>query len=133
MAVTNLKTLSASIYNQGQAQLPSPKKLQGNGTPVGDTALASDGKYPIGSEYLDVDSFSKYFKATAGIWTQSESSLSIVGTTADTTTDFGAVLVGDLIVHIPVAAGNARFGISVTDGTSPFAAAVGDLYIIIRK
>lgn len=132
MAVTNLKEVSVSIFSGPK----SGKKIltyQGNGTPVGDAVLANDSAFAIGTEYTDLDNQTTYIKTAAGTWSATESMLSVVGTTADTTTDFGAVVVGDLIVHIPVVAGNARFGIVVTDGTSPFAAAVGDLYIIIRK
>jgi hypothetical protein len=56
----------------------------------------------------------------------------IVATTADTTTDFGNVLVGDLIVAVPAVAGNAQFGAVAVDATSPFAAVIGDLYLVLR-
>jgi hypothetical protein len=49
-----------------------------------------------------------------------------------TTTDFAALAVGDLLVHIPATAGNASFETVATAGTKPSAAVVGDLYIAIR-
>lgn len=56
----------------------------------------------------------------------------IVATAVSSTTDFGALAVGDFVVHIPATAGNAAFTKVATAGTLPVAAVVGDLYIVIR-
>lgn len=56
----------------------------------------------------------------------------IVATSTSTTTNFTALKVGDLLVHIPATAGNSAFETIVTAGTKPSAAVVGDLYIVIR-
>jgi len=132
MAVTNLKEISVSILSGAK----SSKKLlryQGNGTPVGDTELANDSAFAIGTEYTDLDNQSNYTKTAAATWTQTESMFSIIATATSTTTDFGALAVGDLVATIPAAAGNSKFGTVITIGTAPFAAVIGDLYIIIRK
>jgi len=57
----------------------------------------------------------------------------IVATSVSTTTDFGGLLVGDLLVQIPAAAGTTVFETVVTAGTKPSAAVVGDLYIVLRS
>lgn len=57
----------------------------------------------------------------------------IVAAHVSTTTDFAALAVGDLVVHIPAAAGNSIFYSVVTKGTLPAAAVVGDLYIVCRQ
>lgn len=49
-----------------------------------------------------------------------------------TTTDFGALKVGDYVVHIPAVAGNSSFYTVITAGTLPAAAVVNDLYIVLR-
>lgn len=56
----------------------------------------------------------------------------ITATNVSTTIDFGALAVGDLLVHIPATPGNAGFEAIVTAGTKPSAAVVGDLYIVLR-
>jgi hypothetical protein len=56
----------------------------------------------------------------------------IVAAHVSTTTDFAALAVGDLLVHIPATAGNAAFETIVTAGTKPSAAVVGDLYVVLR-
>lgn len=56
----------------------------------------------------------------------------IIAAHVSATTDFGALLPGDLLVHIPATAGNAAFESIVTAGTKPSAAIVGDLYIVVR-
>jgi hypothetical protein len=56
----------------------------------------------------------------------------IVAAHTSTTTDFAALQVGDLLVHIPATAGNAAFETVATAGTKPSAAVVGDLYIVVR-
>jgi hypothetical protein len=56
----------------------------------------------------------------------------IVATSTSQTTNFGALAVGDKVVHIPASAGNAAFYSVATAGTLPVAAVVGDLYIAIR-
>lgn len=56
----------------------------------------------------------------------------IVAAHVSATTDFAALLAGDLVVHIPATAGNAAFFTVATAGTLPAAAVVGDLYIVLR-
>jgi len=56
----------------------------------------------------------------------------IVAAHTSTTTDFAALAVGDLLIHIPAVAGNAVFETVATAGTKPSAAVVGDLYIALR-
>lgn len=56
----------------------------------------------------------------------------IVATATSTTTDFGALKVGDLVVAIPAVAGNAYFETVATAGTKPSAAVIGDLYVVLR-
>lgn len=57
----------------------------------------------------------------------------IVATAVSTTTDFGALKVGDKLIHIPAAAGNSAFETIATAGTKPSAAVIGDLYIALRS
>ena len=56
----------------------------------------------------------------------------IIAAHTSTTTDFGALAVGDIVVHIPAVAGNAIFYTVATAGTLPAAAVVGDLYMAWR-
>lgn len=56
----------------------------------------------------------------------------IVATNVSQTVNFGALKVGDKIVHIPASAGNADFQVCATLGTLPVSAVVGDLYIVLR-
>ena len=56
----------------------------------------------------------------------------IVATSTSTTTNFAALLPGDLVVHIPATAGTTSFETVVTAGTKPSAAVVGDLYLVHR-
>lgn len=56
----------------------------------------------------------------------------IVATATSTTTNFGALQVGDIVVHIPATAGNADFTVTATAGTLAEAAVVGDLYVALR-
>jgi hypothetical protein len=56
----------------------------------------------------------------------------IVATSTSTTTDFGALKVGDRVVKIPAVAGNSIFYTVATAGTLPAAAVVGDLYVVLR-
>lgn len=58
--------------------------------------------------------------------------LAIVAAHTSTTTDFGGLVVGDLLIHIPATAGNSSFETVVTAGTKPSAAVVGDLYLVLR-
>lgn len=58
--------------------------------------------------------------------------LAIVATSISSTVNFGGLLVGDLVVHIPASAGNTIFYTVVTAGTLPAAAVVNDLYIVLR-
>lgn len=68
------------------------------------------------------------------LWTQSAKALAavIVATSTSTTVDFGALKVGDQVIHIPASAGNAKFSAIVTLGTLPEAAVIGDLYVVLR-
>jgi len=56
----------------------------------------------------------------------------IVATSVSTTTNFGALQVGDIVIHIPATAGNSSFSTVTTAGTLPAAAVVGDLYMVTR-
>jgi hypothetical protein len=56
----------------------------------------------------------------------------IPATSTSTTTDFSSLLVGDYLLHIPASPGSAQFAVVVTAGTAPFAATVGDLYLVMR-
>lgn len=56
----------------------------------------------------------------------------IIATSVSTTVDFAALAVGDLLVHIPAAAGNSAFESVATAGTKPSAAVIGDLYVVLR-
>lgn len=56
----------------------------------------------------------------------------IVATSTSTTTDFGAIAVGDKVLILPAAAGNSRFVTVAADGTLPVAAVVGSLYVVMR-
>jgi len=56
----------------------------------------------------------------------------VVCATADTTTDFTMLKAGDYVLEVLVAAGNAKYGIVITDGTLPFAQTTTALYIVIR-
>jgi hypothetical protein len=69
------------------------------------------------------------------MWNQSSKVMAavIVAAHTSTTTDFAALAVGDLLVHIPATAGNAAFETVATAGTKPSAAVVGDLYIALRS
>lgn len=57
----------------------------------------------------------------------------IVAAHVSTTTDFAALVIGDLVVHIPATAGSASFSKVIAKGTLPAAAVVGDLYIAVRS
>jgi len=57
---------------------------------------------------------------------------SIVANNVSTSVDFGSLLVGDYLVHIPSSPGGAQFAAVVANGTAPFAAVVGDLYLVFR-
>lgn len=56
----------------------------------------------------------------------------IVADSTSTTTDFAALAIGDLLIHIPATAGNASFAVVTAAGTAPAAAVVGDLYVALR-
>lgn len=83
------------------------------------TAVASQ---PAGNELLSQINNSAWGVAAA-----------IVAAHVSATTDFAALLPGDLLVHVPAVAGNAIFEKIVTAGTKPSAAIVGDLYIALRS
>lgn len=57
----------------------------------------------------------------------------IIAAHVSATTDFGALLIGDYLVHIPATAGNAAFELIAAAGTKPSAAVVGDMYIALRS
>ena len=57
----------------------------------------------------------------------------IVAAHVSSTTDFSALKVGDIVIHIPATAGNTSFSQVVTVGTLPTAAVVGDLYMVHRQ
>lgn len=56
----------------------------------------------------------------------------IVATAVSPTTDFASLLVGDRVVIITAAAGQAQHVLVATKGTLPQAAVVGSLYVVIR-
>lgn len=56
----------------------------------------------------------------------------IVATATSTTTDFGELVVGDLVGILPATAGNAQFVTVAVAGTLPQAAVVGSLYLALR-
>ena len=56
----------------------------------------------------------------------------IPATSTSTTTNFGTLQVGDFLVHLPASPGSAQFAAVVTAGTAPFAAVIGDLYLVMR-
>lgn len=56
----------------------------------------------------------------------------IVATNVSQTIDFGALAVGDKVIHIPTVAGSAQFLSIATAGTLGVAAVVGDLYLVLR-
>jgi hypothetical protein len=58
--------------------------------------------------------------------------LLIVGTNVSTTIDFGGLVVGDKILILPAAAGNAQFVTCAVAGTLPQAGVVGSLYVVFR-
>jgi hypothetical protein len=56
----------------------------------------------------------------------------IIAAHVSTTTDFAALAIGDIVLHIPATAGNSSFMQVVAAGTLPAAAVVGDLYMVMR-
>lgn len=56
----------------------------------------------------------------------------ITATGTSTTTDFGALAVGDKVLILPASAGNAQFVSCATKGTLPQAAVSGSLYVVLR-
>tara|TARA_R100000406_G_scaffold81599_1_gene63420 strand:- start:2883 stop:3188 length:306 start_codon:yes stop_codon:yes gene_type:complete len=56
----------------------------------------------------------------------------IKATATSTTTDFGNLKVGDLVIQIPDSAGNSHYMTVATAGTLPEAAVVDDLYVVLR-
>ena len=55
----------------------------------------------------------------------------IIATATSTTTDFGSLKVGDIVVQIEDAAATAHYMVVATAGTLPEAAVVDDLYIVL--
>jgi hypothetical protein len=56
-----------------------------------------------------------------------------LATTADDSTDFAAILAGDMIVHYLAADGSTEFAAVTLDETNPLGnAVIGDLYIAYR-
>lgn len=56
----------------------------------------------------------------------------IVATATSTTTDFGALRVGDRVLILPATLGTSMFVTVATLGTLPQAAVVGSLYMVLR-
>lgn len=56
----------------------------------------------------------------------------IIATSTSTTTDFGALAVGDRVLVLPAVAGNAQSLLVATLGTLPQAAVVGTTYLVLR-
>jgi hypothetical protein len=56
----------------------------------------------------------------------------IVATNVSTTIDFASLAVGDKILILGAAAGNAQFVTCAVAGTLPQAAVVGSLYVVLR-
>ncbi len=56
----------------------------------------------------------------------------IVATAASTTTDFGDLLVGDLVMKLPATPGAVTGGACTVDGTSPVTPAIGDAVVVMR-
>jgi hypothetical protein len=56
----------------------------------------------------------------------------IVASSTSTTTNFGALAIGDRVVIVPATAGNAQFVTVAAAGTLPQPAVVGSLYIVLR-
>jgi hypothetical protein len=56
----------------------------------------------------------------------------IVATNVSTTIDFGALAVGDKVLHISVAGGTNDLTTVATKGTLAEAAIVGDVYVVFR-
>jgi len=56
----------------------------------------------------------------------------IIATNVSSTIDFGALQVGDIVIHVPAVAGNSAFTVVATAGTLAVAAVVGDLYAVHR-
>lgn len=56
----------------------------------------------------------------------------IIATNVSQTIDFGSLIVGDHVVIVPAAAGNAQFVTIATAGTLGQAAVVGSLYVVLR-
>lgn len=56
----------------------------------------------------------------------------IVASSISTTTDFGSLAVGDVVVVLPASAGNSHFLAVTADHTLPEAAVVGSLYLVLR-
>lgn len=56
----------------------------------------------------------------------------IIATGTSTTVDFGSLVVGDRIIHIPASAGNSVSLLCATAGTLPISAVNGDTYLVYR-
>ena len=56
----------------------------------------------------------------------------IVAAHVSQTTDFAALQINDLVMHLPATAGNSQFLKVTVAGTLPVAAVVGDLYVVLR-
>jgi hypothetical protein len=74
----------------------------------------------------------------AGVSAEKSVVATIVATSTSTTTDFASLQVGDQVVGIPVPAGTPAnttgtyFGTVAAAGTLPFAAVVGNIYLVLR-
>ena len=56
----------------------------------------------------------------------------IVASSTSTTVNFGLLLIGDILIHVPASPGSAQFAAVVVAGTAPFAAVIGDMYAVLR-
>lgn len=63
MAVTNLVDRDNSIYNGGRQKV---RTAYGNGKPAADAQMTDDSRFPIGSQYTDLDDAEVFTKTAAG-------------------------------------------------------------------
>ena len=57
---------------------------------------------------------------------------SIIATNVSESVNFGSLLIGDYLVHIPASPGGVQFAAVVAAGNAPYAAVIGDLYLVMR-
>ena len=56
----------------------------------------------------------------------------IPATSTSTTVNFSTLQVGDWLLHIPASPGSTQFAAVTVVGTAPYAAVIGDLYLVLR-